>query len=125
MTSSLSQYNENTFERIKHLTEEGVEFWYARELQGVLEYAQWRNFEAVIYSSMDACETSGNNVSDHFADVSKIVRAGIAEKLILDYTLSRYACYLIVQNGNPRKGITPNHKIWNHLSRELALGTHP
>lgn len=106
MTSSLSQYNENTFERIKHLTDEGIEFWYARELQGVLEYAQWRNFEAVIHSAMDACETSGNNVSDHFADVSKsspMPKGGYRE--VEDYMLSRYACYLIVQNGDPRKEV--------------------
>ena len=94
------------FEDIKHTTDEGVEFWYARELSTVLEYAQWRNFSKVIDKAMLACKNSGFSVLDHFADVSKTIPMPKgAEKKILDYMLSRYACYLIMQNGDPRKEV--------------------
>ena len=73
MMNDLTRYGENTFERIKHLTAEGVEFWYARELQAVLEYTEWRNFELVILKSKEACSTSGNSVADHFVDVNKTI----------------------------------------------------
>lgn len=94
------------FEEIKHTTDEGVEFWYARELASVLEYVQWRNFSKVIDKAMLACRNSGFALSDHFADVSKTIPMPKgAAKNILDYQLSRYACYLIVQNGDPRKEV--------------------
>lgn len=102
---NLKKYSDQTFEDIKHLTEDGIEFWYARELQTVLEYTQWRNFESVINKAKMSCINSGNDVGDHFADVSKIVEAGISIKDIGDIKLSRYACYLIVQNGDPRKEV--------------------
>jgi DNA-damage-inducible protein D len=106
METDLSGYNENTFEGIKHLTEEGIEFWYARELQTVLEYTEWRNFETVINKAKEACNTSGNNMSDHFVDVNKMVPIGSrTQREIEDIMLSRYACYLIVQNGDPRKEV--------------------
>ena len=98
-------YSETLFESIKHINEYGQEFWYARELQVVLEYTQWRNFEGVIKKAKEACEGSNIAVSDHFAEVSKIVEAGATSKPVADYMLSRYACYLIVQNGDPRKKI--------------------
>lgn len=102
----LQKYSDQTFENIKHINDDGIEFWYARELQSVLEYAQWRNFESVIYKAKIACINSGNDVDDHFADVSKTIQMPkTAEKSILDYQLSRYACYLIVQNGDPRKEV--------------------
>lgn len=92
------------FEDIKHTTDEGVEFWYARELAAVLEYVQWRNFAKVIDKAMLACKNSGFAVLDHFADVSKTIPMPKgASKTVPDYMLSRYACYLIVQNGDPRK----------------------
>lgn len=90
---------------IKHVNEYGQEFWYARELQVALEYRQWRRFCNVVDKAKIACESSGNVVSDHFADVGKIVEAGVALKDIGDIVLSRYACYLIVQNGDPRKKV--------------------
>lgn len=105
MAHSLIRYSENTFESIKHLTNEGTEFWYARELQHVLEYTEWRNFETVITKAKEACEGSGNKVFNHFVDVNKIVKAGVASKSVEDFMLSRYACYLIVQNGDPRKEV--------------------
>jgi DNA-damage-inducible protein D len=104
--SNLKKYSAQTFEDIKHLTDENIEFWYARELQFVLEYTQWRNFESVIEKAKIACINSGNDFEDHFADVSKMVDIGSgAEREVDDYQLSRYACYLIVQNGDPRKEV--------------------
>lgn len=94
-----------SFEETKRVSDDGVEFWYARELGIVLEYVQWRNFAKVLERAMLACKNSGYEVSDHFAEVSKIVEAGAASKPVIDYKLSRYACYLIVQNGDPRKEI--------------------
>jgi DNA-damage-inducible protein D len=94
-----------SFEDYVH-TEDGVEFWYARDLQELLEYAQWRNFEQVIDKAKAACENSGQAVTDHFADASKMVEIGSdAERPIDDVKLTRYACYLIAQNGDPRKPV--------------------
>ena len=93
------------FEEIKHIREDGTEYWSARELAPALEYTQWRNFEKVIGRAMIACENSGHSVLDDFAEVSKIVKAGATSKPTKDYELSRYACYLIVQNGDPRKEV--------------------
>lgn len=93
------------FEDIKHVRDDGTEYWSARELAPVLEYAQWRNFSKVIGRAMIACENSGHSVLDDFAEVSKIVNAGATSKPVKDYELSRYACYLIVQNGDPRKEV--------------------
>lgn len=93
------------FEDIKHVRDDGTEYWNARELAPVLEYAQWRNFSKVIGRAMIACENSGHSVLDDFAEVSKIVDAGATSKPVKDYELSRYACYLIVQNGDPRKEV--------------------
>ena len=99
-------YTETLFETIKHVNEYGEEFWYARELQGVLEYAQWRRFNDVIARAKTACTQSNNTVLDHFANIGKMVSIGSsAEREIEDIELSRYACYLIVMNGDPRKEI--------------------
>ena len=95
-----------TFEDIKHIDENNTEFWYARELMKVLEYKQWRRFENVIDKAKRACENSNISVFEHFADVGKLSkRANNAEVQIKDYKLTRYACYLIAQNGDPRKGV--------------------
>ena len=84
--------------------EEGVEFWYARDLQALLAYTQWRNFEQVIAKAKIACKTAGHQVEDHFADASKLVDIGSnTQREIQDTMLTRYACYLIAQNGDPRK----------------------
>jgi len=84
--------------------QEGVEYWLARELQELLEYAQWRNFVNVIDKAKESCKTSGEAVSDHFVDVSKMVSIGSgAERKQEDIMLTRYACYLIAQNGDPKK----------------------
>ncbi len=93
------------FEQIKHFSEDGSEFWYARELSLVLDYVQWRNFAKVLDRAKIACKNSGYEINHHFAEVSKIVEAGATSKPVVDYQLSRYACYLIVQNGDPRKEV--------------------
>ena len=100
-----TNYTESLFESIRHVNEYGQEFWYARELQVALEYKQWRRFCSVIEKAKVACEGSNYKVSDHFANVGKMVTAGVAPKEIGDMELSRYACYLIVQNGDPRKKV--------------------
>ena len=94
------------FEDIKHTTADGVEFWNARELASVLDYVQWRNFSKVIDRAMLACQNSDFSIDDHFAEVSKTIPMPKgASKKVKDYMLSRYACYLIVQNGDPRKEV--------------------
>lgn len=90
---------------IKQIRVDGTEFWSARELAAVLEYSKWENFQNVIKRAMIACENSGHSVKDDFPEVRKIVDAGIASKPVKDYELTRYACYLIVQNGDPRKEV--------------------
>ena len=100
-----NNYTESLFESIRHVNEYGQEFWYARDLQIALEYTEWRNFCKVIDKAKEACRGSNNAVSDHFVDVNKIVNAGVTSKDIGDIQLSRYACYLIVQNGDPRKKV--------------------
>lgn len=98
-------YTESLFESIRHVNKYGQEFWSARDLQIALEYTEWRNFCKVIEKAKEACRGSNNAVSDHFVDVNKIVNAGVTSKDIGDIQLSRYACYLIVQNGDPRKKV--------------------
>lgn len=92
------------FEDIKHADENGVEFWNARELSLTLDYTEWRNFSKVVDKAMLSCQNSGFECADHFVEVNKtIAMPKGASKKVKDYELSRYACYLIVQNGDPRK----------------------
>lgn len=94
------------FEDIRQVRSDGTEYWLARELAPVLDYAKWENFSKVINKSMIACKNSGHNVLDHFPEVRKMVGIGSETKRnVKDYELSRYACYLVVQNGDPRKEV--------------------
>lgn len=106
MSNELMKYSDQTFEDIKHINEDGQEFWYARELQHVLEYAQWRYMKETVERARLACENSGLNPDDHFAEIRKMVPIGSgAERAVEDYMLSRFACYLVVMNGDPRKEV--------------------
>ncbi len=104
--NELEKINETIFESIKHVDDDGNEYWYARELQKVLEYTQWRKFVGVINKAINVCKTSNYKVSDHFAGAGKMVDIGSnTSRNIEDYKLSRYACYLIAQNGDSRKKV--------------------
>lgn len=103
MEENLVTITEQSFESIKHTNEEGLEYWCARELMNVLGYSKWGNFVKVIDKAKDACKNSDISIFEHFADVGKIVKAGAASKDIGDIQLTRYACYLIAQNGDSRK----------------------
>ena len=104
--NKLEKNNNTTFENIKHIDENGFEFWYARELMVILEYKQWRRFESVIDKAIQACQNIGISAFEHFANVGKLSkRANNAVVEINDYKLSRYACYLIAQNGDSRKKV--------------------
>ena len=104
--NEVKEYTEKLFEDIKHIDENGNEYWLARELKQVFEYAQWRRFENVINKAILACKNSNINIDDHFAEVGKMVDIGSNTKRETnDYRLSRYACYLITQNADPRKKI--------------------
>ena len=104
--NQIKKYNEISFEDIKHVDEYGNEYWLARELQQVLEYKKWQKFTNVIENAKLACEQSQFMIDEHFTQVgktSKMPNGGV--KNILEYKLSRYACYLIVQNSDPRKEV--------------------
>lgn len=102
-----------TFEGARQVDEGGNEFWFARDLAPLLDYLQWRNFMQVIDKARLACEKSGRAVADHFADVSKMVDIGSgAQREVADLRLSRYACYLIVQNGDPSKPVIANGQTY-------------
>ena len=115
----VNKYTSKTFEDIKHIDEYGNEYWLARDLQKVLEYnwlardlqkvleyKEWRNFKVVIDKAITSCENSKFNVFDHFVETNKMIELGkTAKRKILDYKLSRYACYLIVQNADPSKDV--------------------
>ena len=104
--NKLEKNNNKTFEDIKHIDENGIEFWYARELMTILQYANWQNFEKIIEKAKISCKNSDINVFEHFTDVNKLSkRANNAEVTINDYKLTRYACYIIAQNGDSRKKV--------------------
>lgn len=104
--ADIFEKNESLFDSIRHINEYGQEYWLARELQVVLEYSQWRRFTDAIERAKLACKNSGYNPDDHFADAGKMVTIGSgAEREVEDFSLSRYACYLIVMNSDPRKEV--------------------
>lgn len=114
--------NDKTFEDIKHIDENNNEYWEARELQQILGYKEWRWFANVIEKAQIACSKSNNNINYHFGVYSKIVDAGITSKPVIDYKLSRYACYLIVQNANPKfKSVALGQTYFAVQTRKMEL----
>ena len=104
--NELKEYTKNLFEDIKHIDKKGNEYWLARELQQILGYHQWRSINDLIERAKVACQESKYNIDDHFAEQRKMIKlAKEAKRNAIDYKLSRYACYLIVMNGNPKKEI--------------------
>ena len=104
--NEIKEYTEKMFDNIKHIDEFGNEYWLARELQKVLEYKRWDKFNNVINNAKIACKKSNYECEDHFSQVGKTIElAKEAKRTILDYKLSRYACYLIVQNADPKKEV--------------------
>ena len=104
--NELEKINETIFESIKHVDEDGNEYWYARELQKVLEYTEWRKFVGVIKKAINSCKASNYVASDHFVGTDKMINLGKGgQRKVPDYKLSRYACYLIAQNGDSRKKV--------------------
>lgn len=91
------------FDEIVHTTEDGIEYWLARELQPLLGYARWENFKNTINKAKVSCETGNVAIDDHFRDITKMVKARVTHKEVEDYMLTRYACYLICQNGDSTK----------------------
>lgn len=101
-----NKYSNNSFENIKHIDDYGNEYWYARELQKVLEYKDWRNFQKVIDKAVLSANNSVSNEEDWVVEVNKPIKTGKGkEEIIKDYKLSRYICYLIVQNADPSKEV--------------------
>jgi DNA-damage-inducible protein D len=102
--TTLPSTESRSFEDLKQVNEHGAEYWSARDLQPLLGYDQWRRFEQAIKRAMDACKESGNEPDDHFAGAGKPITGGKgAVQVVQDYYLSRFACYLIAINGDPRK----------------------
>ncbi len=120
----ITNYEEQTFERIKHVSKTGKDFWYARELQNILEYTEWRNFCNVIDSAIEACYNSNIDASNHFVRVNKMVSLGSeAKRTINDIALTRYACYLIVQNADPAKEVVALGQTYFAIkTRQQELG---
>lgn len=110
---SVAQQHHATFESIRQLDNEGNEFWLARQLATVLDYSQYRHFLPVVERTKEACRNSGQKVEDHIEDVLTMVDIGSgAKRQVEDFRLSRYACYLIVQNGDPSKPVIANGQTY-------------
>jgi DNA-damage-inducible protein D len=104
MDKQLPVSGTQTFEDLKQSNAHGAEYWCARDLQPLLGYSQWRRFEDAVKRAMASCDASGNNAADHFAGADKMIAVGKGgQRPVEDYHLSRFACYLIAQNGDPRK----------------------
>ena len=106
MSNELSHKHNNLFEEIKHTDENGIEYWSARDLSKVLEYSEYRHFLPVIERAKEACANSGQEVANHFEDILEMINLGkTAQREVESVKLSRYACYLIVQNADPGKEV--------------------
>lgn len=121
-TGELRDYQERTFEDIKHVDEYGNEYWEARELQQILGYKEWRYFSVVIEKAQIACSQCNNSINSNFGVNTKIVKTGVSTKAVIDYKLSRYACYLIVQNANPKfKAVALGQTYFAIQTRKMEL----
>lgn len=127
----MSQHT-SPFDAIRRIDESGNEYWSARELSKLLGYKDWRNFTKAIAKAMEACEQSGRGASGDFGEVTEIVKAGATSKPREDYHLSRYACYLIIQNADPSKPIVALGQTYfavqtrrQEIADELALANLP
>lgn len=110
---TISTQHDATFEGTRLIDDNGNEYWYARDLAPLLDYQQWRNFTQVVEKARQACLKSAHRVEDHFVDISKMVDIGSgAQREVEDIKLSRYACYLIVQNGDPSKPVIANGQTY-------------
>ena len=122
--NEIEKAHHRTFESLKNINDDGVEFWYARDLQSVLDYGSWDKFKRVISKAITACENSAQPANNHFFQVMKMVRIGSGdEREVEDFELSRYACYLIVQNGDSTKPVIANGQTYFALQtrrQELA-----
>jgi len=120
----IEKRHNNTFQDIRKITSDGEEFWLARDLQPILEYSSWDKFKRVISKAVTACKTSKQPVENHFSQVGKMVTLGSgAAREVEDIALSRYACYLIVQNGDPTKPVIAHGQTYFALQtrrQELA-----
>ena len=106
MSTNITQAGQTLFEEIRHVDERGLEYWKSRELAKVLSYSDYRNFLSVIKKAKEACLNSGKKVEDHFGDVTEMIQlAKTAQREVDEIRLSRYACYLIVQNADPSKEV--------------------
>lgn len=120
--NNIELYNNTIFEEIKHIDASGCEYWEARELQQILGYKEWRYFLTVIEKAQVACSQSNNSINSNFGVNTKIVKTGVSSKTIIDYKLSRYACYLIVQNANPKfKTVALGQTYFAVLTRKQEL----
>lgn len=109
----IARQHHATFEGVRHVEADGTEFWLARDLAPLLEYQEWRNFMLVVEKARVACQTSGQQIEDHFGDINRMVEIGSgARREVADVRLSRYACYLIVQNGDPGKPVIANGQTY-------------
>ena len=124
--NELDKPNKFTFESIKKINEQGQEYWSARELDKVLGYFDYRNFLSVIEKAKKACENSGHKALDHFVEANEMVQIGSgAERELDSIALSRYACYLIVQNADPSKEIVAlGQTRFNYYNPEPCMNYH-
>lgn len=121
MNSSIVKKHHSIFEEIRQVDENGMEYWSARQMSKVLEYSEYRHFLPVIEKAKEACKNSNQNIFDHFEDILEMVSIGSrAERQIDSIKLSRYACYLIVQNADPGKAVVANGQTYFAVQTRIA-----
>lgn len=121
MNDKIEKQHYTLFEQLRRVDENGVEYWLARELGKALEYADFRNFMNAVDKASEACSNSGQSISDHFGDINEMVSIGSgAERELDSVKLSRYACYLIVQNADPSKEVVANGQTYFAVQTRIA-----